>query len=50
MTQSNKICLAAYIDGCWREEFYQTNDPNWREAFKILKDITPQVKIIYFKK
>jgi len=45
--KSPRVCLAAYIDGRWREDFYSTNDPSWREALKILKNITPQVKIIY---
>jgi hypothetical protein len=42
-----KVCLAAYIDGRWHEESYQTNDPQWREALKILKEVTPQVRILY---
>lgn len=41
------ITLCAYIDGKWREERYNTSDPSWREAFKILKAATVPVRILY---
>lgn len=45
-----RICIAAYIDGKWHEEFYNTTDPAWRETYKILKDSTTKLKIIYLSK
>jgi FPC/CPF motif-containing protein YcgG len=39
--------LAFKDDGEWKTYSFRTDDPGWRETFKILKDTGHDVKILY---
>ncbi len=47
LPRASLITIATYIDKEWREETYNTADPNWREVFKILRATSNPVKLIY---
>jgi hypothetical protein len=41
------IAISFYEKGTWIEQTYKTNDPNWKEALKLLVSNHSRVKIIY---
>jgi hypothetical protein len=45
--QSQKLSLWFVDDGQWIEKTYDTIDPSWREALKLLVENHSQVRIVY---
>jgi hypothetical protein len=45
--QIQKLSLWFVDDGQWIEKTYDTIDPSWREALKVLVDNRSQVRIVY---
>jgi hypothetical protein len=45
--QTQKLSLWFVDDGQWIEKTYDTIDPSWREALKVLVDNRSQVRIVY---
>lgn len=44
---SKTIVLAVKNHGTWNEYVFQVSDGRWREALKIFKDCSDDVRIIY---
>jgi len=44
---SKYIVLAAKTNGHWNEYEFLVSDGRWREALKVLKDSSDDLKIIY---
>lgn len=41
------LTIAVYLDGEWKEIVYCTDDPSWKEVFKILKESKNKLKLVY---
>jgi len=41
------VILASFIEGRWVEVTYDTSDPKWREAVRILRECNKRFKILY---
>ena len=41
------VILSALLEGRWIETVYALDDPNWKEALKIFRELNTKVRMIY---